>query len=128
MCTILCSWMRKAEQCGGLAEAQQGRAEAWWSRAAWQGGAEAWWSSRGSGALWSSRAFGCSPYSVGWNLHNIELHGDLTDEDGKPLTKELELWWWDPVECICELIANLVFKEIMCYAPEHHYQDKEGKI
>lgn len=50
------------------------------------------------------------------------------DEDGKPLTEELELWWRDPVECIRELLGNPVFKEIMRYAPEHHYQDKEGKV
>ena len=39
-------------------------AEAWRVRAAaWRVGAAAWQSGRGSRALWSGRAFGCSPYN-----------------------------------------------------------------
>ena len=41
-----------------------GGVEAWQSGAAWQGRVEAWQSGRGSGALWSGRAFGCSPYNM----------------------------------------------------------------
>ena len=48
-----CSWVHKAKRSGA---AWRGGAEAW------RGGVEAWQSGRGSRALWSSRAFGCSPY------------------------------------------------------------------
>ena len=46
----------KAEQQLGGAEQRLGRAEQRLGRA------EAWWSRRGDRALWSGRAFGCSPY------------------------------------------------------------------
>ncbi|KAG1883130.1 hypothetical protein F4604DRAFT_1879259 [Suillus subluteus] len=40
---------------------------------------------------------------------------------------KLELWCWDPVDCVCELIRNPTFKNMMAYALEHAYRDKEGK-
>ncbi|KAI6028087.1 hypothetical protein EDC04DRAFT_2869157 [Pisolithus marmoratus] len=54
------------------------------------------------------------------------LTGDVHDDDGNAETEELELWFWDPVECVCELIGNLTFKDAMKYAPEHLYASQEG--
>ncbi|KAF8870929.1 hypothetical protein BD779DRAFT_1614010 [Infundibulicybe gibba] len=68
------------------------------------------------------------PGGVQWNLHKVQLTGDLMDEDSKPLHEDLELWWRNPVECIRELIGNPVFKDTMRYAPEKLYTDEEGKI
>lgn len=67
------------------------------------------------------------PGGVGWNLRTIHLKGDLKDEDENELTEEMELWFRDPVECIKELMGNPVFKDVMRYAPEKMYSDKEGK-
>ena len=47
-------------------------------------------------------------------------------EDGKPMVKNLELWFRDPVECVNELLSNPAFKDHISYAPEHVYSNKEG--
>ncbi|GLB45390.1 putative zn-finger domain-containing protein [Lyophyllum shimeji] len=46
------------------------------------------------------------PDGVEWNLHQVCLTGDLLDDDGNPLTENLELWWRDPVECIQRLYQD----------------------
>jgi len=43
------------------------------------------------------------------------------------MTEDLELWIRDPVECIKELIGNPAFRDVMKYAPEKHYEDREGQ-
>ncbi|KAG0691813.1 Zn-finger domain-containing protein [Suillus ampliporus] len=62
-----------------------------------------------------------------WHCNIVKVARDLVDGDGEMLTTELELWWWDPVECVCELIGNPAFKEFMAYAPERAYEDTQGK-
>lgn len=42
------------------------------------------------------------------------------------MSEDLELWRRDPAECIRELIGNPLFREVMVYAPERVYMDKEG--
>ena len=37
------------------------------------------------------------------------------------------MWKRDPVECIKELMGNLLFKDYLSYVPEHAYMDNEGK-
>ncbi|KAH9928731.1 uncharacterized protein B0H18DRAFT_874619, partial [Fomitopsis serialis] len=46
------------------------------------------------------------PKGPGWILETWEVTGNVLDEDGKPLTEEVELWRRRPVECIKELIGN----------------------
>jgi Plavaka transposase len=43
------------------------------------------------------------------------------------MSDELELWRRDPVECIKDLLQNPAFRDVMAYAPERVYRDKEGK-
>ncbi|KAJ7572033.1 hypothetical protein C8J56DRAFT_1081438 [Mycena floridula] len=57
------------------------------------------------------------PQGVAWQL----------DEDGNKQTEELEIWYRDPVEVICELVGNPMFKEVIRYAPEKVYEDEKGE-
>jgi hypothetical protein len=53
----------------------------------------------------------------------VKITGDKTDESGKPLTEEVELWLRDPLECIQHLVGNPAFKESISYVPERVYTD-----
>lgn len=68
------------------------------------------------------------PQGVRWNLETVTVIGDLVDDEQKPLTEKLELWYRDPVECIRELLGNPVFKDVIKYSPEKLYKDSEGKV
>lgn len=63
-----------------------------------------------------------------WHCDLIKVAGDVLDGDGEMLTTDLELWRRDPVECICELIGNPAFKDVMAFAPERAYEDGQGKV
>ncbi|KAJ3830867.1 hypothetical protein F5878DRAFT_514819, partial [Lentinula raphanica] len=54
-------------------------------------------------------AFTCTP---------MKIVGDLKDESNDFLTKTLELWHRDPLECVAEILANPLFKEHQAYSPE----------
>ena len=54
--------------------------------------------------------------------------GDRMDDHRIPLTEDLELWLWNPVECIAQLISNPAFEKSMSYVPEHVYADCAGII
>ena len=63
---------------------------------------------------------------------DLEIEGDLPDfmkdPSGNTLKKEaVELWYRNPVELVEELLGNPMFKDVK-YAPEHIYEDKEGKV
>ncbi|TFK31052.1 hypothetical protein BDQ12DRAFT_619650, partial [Crucibulum laeve] len=62
------------------------------------------------------------PQGVDWKLENITLTGDVLDEEGNLMKEELELWYCDPVECICELMGNPIFANMMKYAPEKVFE------
>ena len=55
-----------------------------------------------------------------------EVVGDVTDEEGRTKTEEVELWRRNPVNCIRELIGNPVFKKHLKYAPEMLSLDEDG--
>ncbi|EKM49587.1 uncharacterized protein PHACADRAFT_106209 [Phanerochaete carnosa HHB-10118-sp] len=62
-----------------------------------------------------------------WKCEMFAADGDVVDErTGKRKVQTFELWKWDPVECIKELIGNPAFKEHIQYAPEHTFKDHEG--
>lgn len=42
------------------------------------------------------------------------------------MVEEVELWYRDPVECVRELIGNPLFDGKLAYAPEEHYEDRDG--
>lgn len=63
-----------------------------------------------------------------WTYEPLHVVGDLRDEDGKPLTEDLELWLRNPVDCVAELIGNPVFKDHISYAPEKVFADRLGRI
>jgi hypothetical protein len=66
------------------------------------------------------------PRGVKWVYRPINLNGDILDDNGKPMTEHLELWYRDPVEVVRELMGNPIFKEVMRYAPERVYCDSVG--
>lgn len=68
------------------------------------------------------------PQGVSWVYNEVELTGDVLDDEGNPRKEKLELWYRDPVEVVRELMGNPVFKDVMRYAPEHYYSDvSEGE-
>ena len=67
------------------------------------------------------------PIGPGWTCEIIELAGDQVVEDGSTLVEDLELWRWDPVECVNELMGNPAFKEYISYVPERVYTDDTGQ-
>ena len=67
------------------------------------------------------------PGGTEWKLQRVTLTGDINDEDGKPLTEELEMWYRDPVECIRELLGNPMFQNVTKFAPEKLFEDRDGK-
>ena len=62
-----------------------------------------------------------------WKVEILEVTRDEVDELGKPRKETLEVWMWDPVECIRELVGNPLFKEFLHYEPIRVYADGEGK-
>ena len=67
------------------------------------------------------------PGGTEWKLQRVTLTGDINDEDGKPLTEELEMWYRDPVECIRELLGNPMFQNVTKFTPEKLFEDRDGK-
>ncbi|KAJ6490457.1 hypothetical protein DFH09DRAFT_1252659 [Mycena vulgaris] len=67
------------------------------------------------------------PGGVGWKLEKVVLKGDLQNDDGKQIVETLEMWYRDPVDCIRELMGNSVFRDVMQYAPQQVFEDREGK-
>ncbi|KAL6300198.1 hypothetical protein BKA93DRAFT_740929 [Sparassis latifolia] len=61
-----------------------------------------------------------------WSCKKVVVQGNAAAENGEVLKEEVELWLCDPVECIKELIGNLLFKDSMAYTPEKVFADKEG--
>ncbi|KAF7333569.1 hypothetical protein MSAN_02415900 [Mycena sanguinolenta] len=73
------------------------------------------------------------PGGVKWQCKVIDITGDIADltkdPSGKTMASErVELWWRDPVECVAELIGNPAFKDVMRYAPERLFTEKEGGV
>ncbi|KAL6300356.1 hypothetical protein BKA93DRAFT_819505 [Sparassis latifolia] len=66
------------------------------------------------------------PQGSSWSCEPWEVMGNKLDEKGNTCTETLELWKRDPVECVKELIGNPAFKDVMRYAPEKIFADKEG--
>ncbi|CDO72062.1 hypothetical protein BN946_scf184962.g5 [Trametes cinnabarina] len=65
--------------------------------------------------------------AVNWKLEVFEAVGDEVGEDGQPKKERVELWMRDAVHCIRELMGNPAFRDCICYAPEKHYADPQGK-
>jgi hypothetical protein len=63
-----------------------------------------------------------------WECDFIHITGDELDDAGNPLIEEVEFWRRDPIQCIRDLIGNPVFRNVMKYAPERVYCDKDGRI
>ena len=68
------------------------------------------------------------PIGPEWKCNIIDVTGDLLDDEGKPMSEQLELWCRDPIECVKSLIGNPAFKDFISYVPEHVYRDEEGKV
>jgi hypothetical protein len=49
------------------------------------------------------------------------------NQQGELLTEDVELWRRNPVDCICKLIGNPAFKDIIAYMPEQVFSDSDGK-
>ena len=66
------------------------------------------------------------PGSIDWKCECVTLTSNIKDNDGHAQTEELELWFWDPVDCVRELIGNLVFKDGVKFSPERLYTSKDS--
>lgn len=65
--------------------------------------------------------------AAGWTCDIVMFPGNQLNEDGELMPPEkLELWRRDPVECVKELMGNLMLKDSLNYIPEQHFSDKEG--
>ena len=58
----------------------------------------------------------------------VTITGNLVDKTGVHREENVELWRWDPVECVSELMGNPAFKDYMSYILEHVYLDKGGEV
>ena len=68
------------------------------------------------------------PTDPEWKCDLVKVTGNICGENGQNMTEEFELWFWNPVEIVRNLIGNPAFKDHMAYAPEKAYEDKEGKV
>ncbi|KAG2048204.1 hypothetical protein BDR06DRAFT_976173 [Suillus hirtellus] len=67
------------------------------------------------------------PHGMEWQLKRISVEGNKLTDDGQHETEKLELWLQDPVDCICKLMADLEFDQLVLYVPERVFADMEGK-
>ncbi|KAI9457549.1 hypothetical protein HD554DRAFT_2207192 [Boletus coccyginus] len=63
---------------------------------------------------------------VGWQCKSITLTGDCIDDDRQVQVEEIELWFYNPVNCVHEIIRNSMFCDQMEYTPKRHYMNKAG--
>jgi Plavaka transposase len=69
---------------------------------------------------------GLPTQGAAWTWDVITSEGDRRNEDGELMPPEkLELWHRDPVECVCELMGNPMFNDVLKYTPEKAYLDAE---
>jgi len=68
------------------------------------------------------------PHGPAWSCKKITVQGNREDEsgNGQTLHEDVELWAWDPVECVRDLIGNPLFKDHMVYTPSRAYRDQAG--
>ncbi|KAG1807924.1 hypothetical protein EV424DRAFT_1575547 [Suillus variegatus] len=66
------------------------------------------------------------PHVTAWSCKKVKVQGNETDEKGQTLHEEVKVWMQDPVECIKDLIGNLLFRDHMVYAPARAYRDSAG--
>ena len=67
------------------------------------------------------------PRGPKWDCEEFIITGDERNEKGRLKMETIQLWKWDPVECVKELIGNPAFWEKLRYSPQRAYEDKEGK-
>ncbi|KAG1805062.1 uncharacterized protein HD556DRAFT_1196303, partial [Suillus plorans] len=67
------------------------------------------------------------PHGPAWSCKKVTVCGNHEDENGKLLQEEVELWSWDLVECMKELIGNPSFKADIAYSPARAYSDRAGE-
>ena len=66
------------------------------------------------------------PTGPSWSCEIVKVDGDHVGDDGERMSKDLELWMCNPVECVKELVGNLAFKKSMSFVPEHVYEDENA--
>ena len=66
------------------------------------------------------------PSGPDWTCKLLKVEGDILNNGGGPRTETVELWHWNPVKCVQELIRNPEFKPYMKYAPYHLYMSDDG--
>jgi len=67
------------------------------------------------------------PRSTEWSLRMVDVEGDIMGADGKLLMEEVELWLRNPLDCICELMANPNFADAILYEPQRVFDDEAGR-
>lgn len=64
------------------------------------------------------------PTGPEWEVIEVSIEGEGVNGDRKMVTKKVELWRRNPVECIKELFSNPAFKENIQYGPQKVYTDE----
>ena len=57
------------------------------------------------------------PMGPSWNCNIIKVTGDQQGPREEPLTKEMDIWQHNAVECITDLMGNPAFKDFLIYKP-----------
>ena len=65
------------------------------------------------------------PNPLKWIYDRVTVTGDKIGEDGKVLTQIVDLWKRDPVDVIRELLSRPAFRELLVFAPERRFLDRE---
>ncbi|KAF8161437.1 hypothetical protein B0H34DRAFT_652781, partial [Crassisporium funariophilum] len=60
-----------------------------------------------------------------WICSSFSLTGDKSNKNGERGTEEVELWHWDPVKCIKDLISNSASRDKLAYTPLKVYKDEQ---
>jgi hypothetical protein len=62
-----------------------------------------------------------------WSCDIITITGNALNNEGELLTKDVELWRQNSIDCVCKLIGNPAFKDAMQFKPEMVFADADGK-
>ncbi|KAG8918464.1 hypothetical protein FRC02_002356 [Tulasnella sp. 418] len=52
---------------------------------------------------------------------SVIIEGDLEDSNGDSLSEVVEMWAWNPLECIQELLENPLFEDHLKYKPQRTF-------
>ncbi|KAJ3551795.1 hypothetical protein NP233_g13011 [Leucocoprinus birnbaumii] len=89
------------------------------------------WVNKSSGLSFKNRQgftqkIGELPTGPGWECEILDIVGDRVGLDSELMQEELEFWYCNPVDCVCQLLGNPTIKEHIAYSPEKVYTTAHG--